>query len=297
MAAKGRASLHFPGDELAACVFGAVERDTRGIELADRERLNYYPATPMAAISWTFEGTLQKVESLEDGSAATLGPPLPRLLFSGPQRQPAASWSPGPVHALMVGFFPEALTEMFNLRIDAYFDQVLALEDVVPADFFRACEAVYDDMEPGAPFSAIHTLLDGYWRGRRSHNSVRMVGAWIRSLTTRAMHSSAGRSLRQFQRHVKLRTGQSHRDLMLYARLEEAFIRRMDNRQGTAINLTALALDAGYADQSHMSREFRRVTGLSPARLEELIAIDESFWYYRLLDGWVEANLPRRAVR
>lgn len=36
-------------------------------------------------------------------------------------------------------------------------------------------------------------------------------------------------------------------------------------------------------DQSHMGREVRRVTGLSPARLDDLMAHDEAFWFYRLM--------------
>jgi AraC-like DNA-binding protein len=287
-----RTYLHFPGDELASCVFGAVERDTQGVELSDRDRLNCYPATPMAAISWTFVGTFHQVASWQHDEPPTLGPPLPRLLFSGPQRQPTASWSPASVHSIIVGFYPEALGELLDARIDAYVDRVLPLEAVVPPDFFRACEAIYDGMEPVAPFARIQNMLEKYWRGQRPRNPAPLMRDWIRSLATRAAHSSAGRSMRQLQRFIKHRTGQSHRDLMLYARLEEAFIQRMENRQGAAVDLSALALDAGYSDQSHMGREFRRVTGLPPARLEELIANDEAFWYYRLVDGWVEANKP-----
>jgi len=45
----------------------------------------------------------------------------------------------------------------------------------------------------------------------------------------------------------------------------------------------AALTDAGFADQSHMGREVRRVTGLAPGRLDDLIASDEAFWFYRLI--------------
>lgn len=51
-----------------------------------------------------------------------------------------------------------------------------------------------------------------------------------------------------------------------------------------ALDLAGLAGDLGFADQSHMGREVRRLTGLSPARLNGLIATHEAFWFYRLLD-------------
>src|SRR5574343_958681 len=102
------AFMHIPSPALGACLLAGVERDTRGCILVDEERFNYYPATPMAVISWIFEGTLHMVEDGESSPQPTLGPALPRLVFSGPQRRPSISWSPGEVHALLVGFYPEA---------------------------------------------------------------------------------------------------------------------------------------------------------------------------------------------
>lgn len=43
-----------------------------------------------------------------------------------------------------------------------------------------------------------------------------------------------------------------------------------------------LADASGYADQSHLCREVRRVTGFSPEELYRRIQEDEGFWSYRL---------------
>jgi AraC-like DNA-binding protein len=48
------------------------------------------------------------------------------------------------------------------------------------------------------------------------------------------------------------------------------------------LNWAALAAEAGYADQSHLCRESRRVTGFSPAELLRLLQEDERFWVYRV---------------
>lgn len=98
--------MHVPSRALGACVLAGIERDTRGCLLNDAERFNYYPATPMAVISWIFDGTLHMVEERGPTPRPTLGPVLPRLVFSGPQRYPSVSWSPGEIHALSVGFYP-----------------------------------------------------------------------------------------------------------------------------------------------------------------------------------------------
>ena len=50
-----------------------------------------------------------------------------------------------------------------------------------------------------------------------------------------------------------------------------------------AAEWAALAADSGFADQSHLGREVRRITGFSPRRLQQMMAEDESFWFYRLL--------------
>lgn len=56
------------------------------------------------------------------------------------------------------------------------------------------------------------------------------------------------------------------------------------NREGGALDLAGLAGDLGFADQSHMGREVRRLTGLSPGKLNGLLASHEAFWFRRLLD-------------
>lgn len=281
--------LHLPTGGLAACLSGGIERDTRGTRLTDAARFNYYPASPLAALSWTLAGTIHRVVERGLAERPTLGPELPRLLFSGPQRRPSASWSPGPVHALMVGCYPEALASLLGVRSEDFFDQVVPLAAVAAPEVVRICEEVFVE-DGAAPFARIEARLARLWRGQDPAHATPRMGEWIRALTTRAVHSTAGRGLRQFQRRVKHWTGQSHRDLQLYARVEDAFIRRADTRRGDSPDWATLALDAGFSDQSHLGRDVRRVTGLSPARLEELMATDEAFWYYRLVDGWIDAD-------
>ena len=82
-------------------------------------------------------------------------------------------------------------------------------------------------------------------------------------------------------------TGQNHQQLQRYSRVEEAFTLSGKHRKDGAIDLSGLAVDAGFADQSHMGREVRRVTGLSPAHFDNQIASSEAFWFYRLIEGYV----------
>jgi AraC-like DNA-binding protein len=86
--------------------------------------------------------------------------------------------------------------------------------------------------------------------------------------------------MRAAERRLRRWTGQNQQALSFYARFEE--LHRLSLQNGDA-PLAGLAQDAGFSDQSHMGRTVRRATGYSPARLNELIATEESFWCYRLL--------------
>lgn len=148
-----------------------------------------------------------------------------------------------------------------------------------------ACEALFVTPRDSELFLCFEEQFMRLWQGPSLSSSAPILGDWIRSLATRAAHSAAGKSTRQFQRHIKHWTGQSHRQLQLFARVEEAFVRRIEHHRVSALDLAALACEAGFSDQSHMGREIRRITGLSPAHFDELMAHDEAFWFYRLVEG------------
>ena len=96
MSCSSSSRLLLPRCAPASGVFAAVERDTRALALSDAERFNYYPATPLAVVSWIFEGALHPVQMVGTATGEpALSAPLPRLTLAGPQRRPRASWAPG----------------------------------------------------------------------------------------------------------------------------------------------------------------------------------------------------------
>ena len=104
--------------------------------------------------------------------------------------------------------------------------------------------------------------------------------AWAESLALRAATSAAGRSVRQAERRIKAWAGLPMRELRALSRAEEAFL-ATGAAQGTQ-RWAEVAAEHGYADQSHLCRETRRITGFSPAELERRVRHDPSFWAYRL---------------
>ena len=90
MSCSSSSRLLLPRCAPASGVFAAVERDTRALALSDAERFNYYPATPLAVVSWIFEGALHPVQMVGTATGEpALSAPLPRLTLAGPQRRPA----------------------------------------------------------------------------------------------------------------------------------------------------------------------------------------------------------------
>jgi AraC-like DNA-binding protein len=82
---------------------------------------------------------------------------------------------------------------------------------------------------------------------------------------------------------VKRWAGLPLRELRGMARSEQAFFDAVVAKAQTgSIRWADVAADNGYADQSHLCRATRRITGFSPETLREGIEREEAFWAYRL---------------
>lgn len=84
-----------------------------------------------------------------------------------------------------------------------------------------------------------------------------------------AVASGAGMSARGFQIRFRQCVGTTPKEFARLMRLQ-ATLRALD---GTT-PLSELAADRGFADQAHATRELRRVTGLTPAKLRAALRLD-----------------------
>lgn len=274
MTTLSRACLHRPRRHTAASIHLGVERDTRGLDLLPEQRLNCYPASPLVVLSWIFHGQLHRVRMLAEGGPVVLSEALSSMVLAGPSRTPSMSWSPGPVHAISIGLYPDAVRQMFGIEPHALMDQVL------PA---AACR-ILEQVQPGQG-RLFEQLEAAIYRCTPTERLGSKAGSanlhdWLRTLAMRAAMTRPGTGLRQLQRQIKRWAGQSQRELQLYVRVERAFDLL---QQQEKTDWSALALQAGYSDQSHFGREVKRITGYSPARFAQRLQTDEAFWMYRLL--------------
>ncbi len=89
--------------------------------------------------------------------------------------------------------------------------------------------------------------------------------------------------MRNIERRIKARAGLSLRSLLRLRRAEQSFFAARDNTRAGPANLADVAAQGGYADQAHLSRDVRDITGHSPGKFLRLLASDdESYWIYRI---------------
>lgn len=109
-----------------------------------------------------------------------------------------------------------------------------------------------------------------------------------------SLAKAANISLRSVQLRFRRAVGLTPKEFARLVRLQTT-LRALDSGDD---RLTDVAIDGGFADQAHASRELRRVTGLAPARLREALRADrDGDAAVRLAAAFVRGATPSTAVR
>lgn len=261
-----------------------MSRDTRGAALADDQRYNYFPASPTCSINWYFSGDCDLLAPGCPARADSPRTPVDRVTFCGPFTYPTVSWNPGPMHAMVLLLMPDALGQLTGIDPCAWINRVVPIEAVFDAPWLELCRTVDEAGDDEARVRIIESFLLPRWREARPESSRagRLLADWSRALALRAASSGLGRSQRQFERRIKQWTGQTLRELRGLGRSEQAFFDVVAALKSGGVNWSEVASNTGFADQSHMCRQTRRVTGFAPEELRRRISTEESFWAYRL---------------
>ena len=173
---------------------------------------------------------------------------------------------------------------MSKRGLDKWLDKIADVRDVLPADWIALCDTVQQAADDDIRVQLIQDFLEPRWQAARPATP---MGAaryldWAQGLAMRAALSAPGRSLRQTERRIKAWAGQPMRELMGIGRAERAFFAALTAERKGRVDWADIAAQEGYADQSHLVRATRRVTGFSPEALRRRISEDEAFWVYRL---------------
>ena len=280
---------------------GVMSRSTLGLHLDDQQRFNHFPATPLCSISWWFAG---ECHMLAPGSPAVLASPrtpVPaRVVFCGPFNRPSVSWMSGPGHGMMLLLMPDALQLLTGLEAGQWLNRMVDVTEVLPPAWLDMCRAVQLAPDDDARVRGIEDFLDPLWQAVRPTRPFKAhrYQDWLQAVALRAATSGLGRSLRQVERRIKQWTGLPMRELRGLGRAEQTFFEAMAAEEEGRLKWAEVAVQVGYADQSHLCRETRRVTGFAPEELRWRIVHDEGFWSYRLWQGTREpARQPAGSVQ
>lgn len=273
--------LWLPPLALAGCVRAVMLRDTRSGGLGANARDNYFPATPLVSLVWWFEGGSDWLATpgfSQPCGDADAGP----LLLAGPFTRPTHTRNPGAVHAMKLLLLPDAFAALTGIDPGGLVNQVVDASRYLPADWLAWAAAVAGAPHDAERLALLEAFLQPRWQALGAQRPGHRYAAWTEALVVRAATSAAGRSLRQLERRIKAWAGLPLRELRAVSRAERAFyaVAAADGQPG--FNWAEIAAETDYADQSHLCRETRRLTGFSPEELRRRMQTDEAFWAYRL---------------
>ena len=278
-AATPIARLIAPCSALVSCVPAYVVRNTLG---TSGPGFNHYPASPLCSVIWQLHG---RTALVDNGTVAQeLGTNAGEATFCGPQPQPWTTWNPGPTHFFVVLFYPDALHALSGVDMAAHVGQFAPAGELLGAPWQALTAALIAAGSDAARAALVDDFIQARWQAVRSQADTDrgVLGDWVRRLAVQAASSGIGRSARVAERRVKAWAGLPMRTLQRMGRAEQALLAARAEQADGKISWVDVAADAGYADQSHLTRETRALTGLSPAALAHRMEHDESYWLYRI---------------
>lgn len=286
--AGGRASLLLAPPSLQGALSAVVCRDTRGLTLSPAQRLNHFPATPLVCLSW-FQG--MDIGLIDPHASGARWQPLnTALTLSGSQSRPLVSWSPGVGRAGMACFPADVAHALFGVDLAALLDRFAPAQVVLGAQWQGLLDGLLASADAAAALAVLEHHLAPRWQAlclrADPAPSLRQIGRhWVQRLAWLAFQWRDSHSTRQIERRIKHYSGRSLREWRALVQTEGALFAALERHAaGLPLDLAGLAQEQGFADQAHLSRATKRITGFAPAEFARRFVEDESFWVYRL---WV----------
>jgi AraC-like DNA-binding protein len=286
--------LWLPPLALAGCVRAAMVHDTRGRNFSVLQSENYFPAVPLVTLSLWFEGHVVWLDT-PGFSAPNVGYSFQPLMVHGPFTVPSHTRNEGPGCTIFLLFLPDAFAALTGVDPGSLLNTVVDARAVLPADWLHWLPSLMALPDSATRLAAIEAFLRLRWQGEWAKRPAgQRFGEWAQALAVRAATSATGRSVRQMERRIKAWAGLPMREIHLVSRAERAFMAAAPFTTGlgstgaaagaapAGVNWADIAAQTDYADQSHLCRDTRRITGFSPEQLMQRGTSEEAFWPYRL---------------
>lgn len=285
---RPRQRLFVAPPALQGAIAAIFSRDIRGETLDAAQRLTHFPASPLMSLSWFRDGETGVVERTDRGPYWRSF--TSRLVVAGSQSGPTVSWSPAHGYGGMICFTADVARQVFDIDPAEVHDRFVPARDLLGDRWGPLCDALEAADGDATVLAALETHLAPRWQtaqGRSAtHPSLRQLGRhWVERLALQGLEWGRSLGPRQVERRIKSFSGRSLRQWQALVRAEGVFFAARDRFEaGLPFNWAGIAQDEGFADQAHLARMVRRITGFAPGEFVQRFAEDESFWVYRL---WV----------
>lgn len=199
----------------------------------------------------------------------------------GPKdRADRAGFCPG-IEVINIGFAPGGATALLGIGAGEFAGRYLGLEDFGTPLKDLPPAGLLADTSDGEKVARVEGWLlrllvrCGTSVGLNSNvaHALKLVDAADGNVSVRDLERELGRSRRTLERLFEDYVGVSPKGYSRLARLQRAK-RMISAAPDGHVSLGLVARECGYHDQSHMTNEFRRVVGVTPAALSRLEAPD-----------------------
>jgi AraC-like DNA-binding protein len=177
------------------------------------------------------------------------------------------------VRTFGIRFKPEGIYNLFAIPASLFSHRFEDMELVLGSHFRDYCSKLREadnlmqklDLTHNYLMSQLHNHQPEKTYLNRAADLIRMAGSTAK---VEDLPSKVYISRRQLEREFRDKIGLTPKQYMRIARLNE--INRY-LQSGSELNFSHLSMEAGFADQAHLCREFKTFTGIPPAKFMESI--------------------------
>jgi AraC-like DNA-binding protein len=194
------------------------------------------------------------------------------VVVAGPQSRYTARPVVAPMLAFGARFHPGAAPVLLRLPAAEVINDHVPLSAVDSRLATRLAQQLAPASDEREAFAVLSRELMGLVERLEPDPVVREAVALIQQgpSTVAEIAARVFASERQLERRFAEHVGYGPKTLQRILRLQHV-VRQLQSRH-CSVDLAGAAVSAGYADQSHLSRESRRLTGLTPRQLARWIS-------------------------
>ena len=205
-----------------------------------------------------------------------LGTMQDKLTISGQVNFSSHLQADNDIEMIVVVFYPHTINMFLNTPASVFYNKEISGYDIEDKYLNELALQVFECEDNNLCVNLIEKWLltrlstrpyDTTYRVRRMNAAIEQLCTAPQTLVTE-LSSTCCLGKKQFEREFYLHIGMNPKEYSRIVRFQKA-LKQMQNQQGQ-INQADLAYTSGYADQSHLIREFKRLCGYTPLSLLEV---------------------------